>query len=152
RQTYDLSQVVNPAHPLPPGCTVHVRGVAPGASLVALKVFGQTTQPLTSSFLQAIERAVMVDHVDVIDHSLGASPFPDPATDPIALADEAAAAAGVVVVTSSDDAGATRTAGSPSDDAGVIGVGAATSFRVYRQATQAASPPSPRRRPPPHPS
>jgi hypothetical protein len=45
---YDLSQVVNPAHPLPPGCTVRVRGVAPGASLVALKIFGQSTQPLTS--------------------------------------------------------------------------------------------------------
>ena len=136
---YDLSQVVNPAHPLPPGCTVRVRGVAPGASLVGLKVFGQTTQPLTSSLLQAIERAVMVDHVDVIDQSFGASPFPDPATDPIALADSAAVAAGVVVVAGSSDAGSTRTAGSPSDDAGVIGVGAATSFRVYRQATLAGS-------------
>jgi hypothetical protein len=138
-QVYDLSQAVNPAHPLPPGCNVRVRGVAPGASLVALKVFGQTTQPVTSSFLQAIERAVMVDHVDVIEQSFGASPFPDPATDPIALADSAAVAAGVVVVAGSDDAGTTRTAGSPSDDAGVIAVGAATSFRVYRQATQAGS-------------
>jgi hypothetical protein len=136
RQVYDLSQVVNPAHPLPPGCNVRVRGVAPGASLVGLKVFGQTTQPFTSSFLQAIERAVMVDHVDVIDEPFGASPFPDPATDPIALADGAAVAAGVVVVASSDDAGATRTAGSPSDAAGVIGVGAATSFRAYAQGTQ----------------
>src|SRR5262249_41884274 len=137
--TYDLSQVVNPAHPLPPGCNVRVRGVAPGASVVALKVFGQTTQPLTSSFLQAIERAVMVDHVDVIDQSFGASPFPDPAADPIALADSAAVAAGVVVVAGSDDAGTTRTAGSPSDDGGVIGVGAATSFRAYVQATQAGA-------------
>src|SRR5262245_14487168 len=138
RVTYDLSQVVNPSHPLPPGCNVRVRGVAPGASLVALKVFGETTQPLTSSFLQAIERAVMVDHVDVITESFGASPFPDPETDPIALANGAAVAAGVVVVSGSDDAGMTRTAGSPSDDPGVIGVGAATSFRVYAQVTQAA--------------
>src|SRR5262249_24764465 len=38
---YDLSQAVNPAHPLPPGCNVRIRGVAPGASLVALKAFGQ---------------------------------------------------------------------------------------------------------------
>src|SRR5262249_50929300 len=110
RLTYDLSQVVNPAHPLPPGCNVRVRGVAPGVSLVALKVFGQTTQPLTSYFLQAIERAVMIDHVDVIAESFGASPFPDPATDPIALANNAAVDAGVVVVAGSDDAGTTRTA------------------------------------------
>src|SRR5262249_8075319 len=140
-QVYDLSQVVNPAHPLPPGCNVRVRGVAPGASLVGLKVSGQTTQPLTSYPLQAIERAVMVDHVDVIDQSFGASPFPDPATDPIALADGAAVAAGVVVVAGSGDAGSTRTEGSPSDDAGVIGVGAATSFRVYRQAAPGGGPP-----------
>jgi hypothetical protein len=91
--------------------------------------FGQTTQPLTSYLLQAIERAVTIDHVDVIDQSFGASPFPDPATDPIALADNAAVAAGVVVVAGSDEAGTTRTAGSPSDDAGVIGVGATTSLR-----------------------
>src|SRR5262249_18243587 len=56
-----------------------------------------------------------------------------------ALADSAAVAAGVVVVAGSDDAGTTRTAGSPSDDGGVIGVGAATSFRAYVQATQAGA-------------
>ena len=40
RQVYDLSNFVNPAHPLPPGCTITVRGVAPGASLIGMKVFG----------------------------------------------------------------------------------------------------------------
>jgi hypothetical protein len=34
RQTYDVSDFVNPLHPLPPGCTITVRGVAPGASLI----------------------------------------------------------------------------------------------------------------------
>ena len=38
--SYDLSNYVMPKHPLPAGCTITVRGVAPGASLVGLKVFG----------------------------------------------------------------------------------------------------------------
>ena len=32
-QTYDLSGFVNPAHPLPPGCNIKIKGIAPGASL-----------------------------------------------------------------------------------------------------------------------
>ena len=31
-QTYDLSGFVNPAHPLPKGCTIRIKGVAPGAT------------------------------------------------------------------------------------------------------------------------
>ena len=38
RQTYDLSSSVNQAFPLSPGCTVRIRGMAPGASLVVVKV------------------------------------------------------------------------------------------------------------------
>src|SRR5215467_12313726 len=33
-QTYDLSTFVSPAHPLPPGCTIQIKGMAPGANLV----------------------------------------------------------------------------------------------------------------------
>src|SRR5262249_42924443 len=29
-QTYDLSGFVNPAHPLPAGCTIKIKGIAPG--------------------------------------------------------------------------------------------------------------------------
>ena len=39
REVYDLSAFVNPSHPLPPGCNIRVLGMAPGASLVGLKVF-----------------------------------------------------------------------------------------------------------------
>ena len=134
-QVYDLSRFVNPAHPLPPGCTIKIKGVAPGAELVGLKTFGNNTVPFASLFLQAIDWAVNVDNVDVINESFGANVYPDKANDPIALADTAAVAAGVTVVVSSGDAGITSTIGTPSDAPGVIGVGATTTLRIYRQTT-----------------
>jgi Subtilase family/Peptidase inhibitor I9 len=137
--TYDLDNFVNPAHPVGPGCNVRVEGVAPGASLVGLEVVGASTVPLTSYFLQAIDRAVTVDKVDVINESFGLNPYPDPTTDPIALADTAATQAGATVVASTGDAGTASTIQTPSDAAGVIGVGATTSLRAYRQTTSFAS-------------
>jgi hypothetical protein len=143
-QTYDLSQVVNPAHPLPAGCTIRVKGVAPGVEMSAFKVFGNADAvPLTSYFLQAMQRAVTVDHVDVINQSFGANTYPDRANDPISLADQAAVRAGVTVVVSTGDAGPTNTIGSPSDAPGVIGVGGTTQLRLYRQVSNYGSPLSP---------
>jgi len=57
RQVYDLSNFVNPAHPLPPGCNILVRGMAPGASLIGLKVFGNSNTAPTSRFIEEIGRA-----------------------------------------------------------------------------------------------
>ena len=138
-QTYDLSQIVNPAHPLPPGCNIKIKGVAPGVNLVGLKTFGEHTQAFNSYFLQAIEYAVSVDHVNVINESFGGNVYPDKANDPIALANTAAVAAGVTVVVSSGDAGLTNTIGTPSDAPGVIGVGASTQFRLYKQTSSYAT-------------
>ena len=42
RVTYDISQFMNPAHPLPAGCNIKVRGIAPGATLDVMKVFGNS--------------------------------------------------------------------------------------------------------------
>jgi subtilisin family serine protease len=133
RVTYDVSQFVNPAHPLPPGCTITVRGIAPGASLVGLKVFGNSNTAPTSRFIQAIDYAVNVAGVDVLNESFGANPFPDTENDPIALADEAAVQAGVTVVSSTGDAGTNGTQGSPSTNPDVIAVAATTTFRSYAQ-------------------
>jgi Subtilase family/Peptidase inhibitor I9 len=136
---YDLADFVNPAHPLPPGCNITVRGVAPGASLVGLKVFGNSNTAPTSRFIEAIDYAVNVAGVDVLNESFGGNPFPDNGSDPITIADDAAVAAGVTVVSSTGDAGTNGTVGTPSDDANVIGVGASTQFRSYVQTTGAGA-------------
>ncbi len=133
RQVYDVSKFVDAAHPLPPGCNITVRGVAPGASLVGLNVFGSSNFAINSSIIQAIDYAVTIDHVDVINESFGGNAYPTVGTDPTALADDAAVAAGVTVVSSTGDAGPTNTVGSPAVDPSVISVGATTTLRVYAQ-------------------
>jgi hypothetical protein len=131
--TFDISQFVNPAHPLPAGCSIRIRGMAPGASLVALKVFGAVGFATTSSFVQAIEWAVLQDDVDVINESFGQNPFPDNANDPISIANNAAVRAGVTVVASTGDAGTAGTLGYPVTDPNIIAAGASTQFRFYAQ-------------------
>jgi subtilisin family serine protease len=135
-QTYDLSGFVNPAHPLPPGCTIKIKGIAPGASLAVLNVAGPNAGFFNSQIVQAIEWAVMHDHVNVLNESLGANPIPNTEDDPVALADRAAVAAGVTVVSSSGDAGPFNNIGSPATTPGVIGVGGTTTYQVYRQTTR----------------
>ena len=86
-------------------------GVAPGAELYALKVFGDAggSTDLTSL---AIEWAMdpngdgdMSDHLDVINMSLG-SPLGEP-TDPSAISTNNAAAVGIIVATSAGNEGDT---------------------------------------------
>ncbi|MDQ6773431.1 MAG: S8 family peptidase, partial [Candidatus Dormibacteraeota bacterium] len=133
-QAYDLSKFVNPAHPLPPGCNIKIKGVAPGATLAIMNAFAPAA--FNSQIVQAIDRLVTVDKVDVLNESFGANVFPDKANDPTALADDAAVAAGVTVIVSTGDAGPTNTIGSPASDPGIIAAGGSTTYRVYRQATR----------------
>ena len=133
QQTYDLSTFVSPANPLPQQCTITVRGMAPGASLVGLKVISSNGFGSTSSVVRAIDYAVNVDHVDVLNESLGSNPYPDSNSDPFTLANRAAVAAGVTVVTSAGDAGYGNTVGSPASDPQVITAGASTTYRLMAQ-------------------
>jgi subtilisin family serine protease len=135
-QTYDLSGFVNPAHPLPPGCNIKIKGVAPGVSLAVLNVAGSAPGFFNSQILQAVQWAVLQDHVSVLNESIGGDPLPNTEDDPVALADEAAVAAGVTVVASSGDQGPTNTEGTPATTPGVISVGGTTTYQVYRQTTR----------------
>ncbi|MGH9170527.1 MAG: S8 family peptidase [Acidimicrobiales bacterium] len=129
---YDLSNFVAPNVPLPKGCDIKLVGVAPGASLDALKIFGQNNDTTTAGFLQAINWAV-ANGVQVLNQSFGGNDFPETALDVIYDGDNAAVAAGVTVVASSGDAGSTGTIGSPATDPKVISVGATTTFRAFEQ-------------------
>jgi subtilisin family serine protease len=135
-ETYDLSGFVNPAHPLPAGCNIKIEGVAPGASLAVLNVAGSAAGFFNSQIIQAIEWAVLHDHVNVLNESIGGNPIPNTENDPVALADEAAVAAGVTVVASAGDAGPFNNIGSPATTPGVIAVGGTTTYQVYRQTTR----------------
>src|SRR6476469_1727639 len=122
-----------PHHALPAGCTITVRGVAPGASLVGLNVFGAAGLVFNSTVVEAIDYAVNVDNVDVINESLGNNGFPTDGVDAVSLADDAAVATGVTVVTSTGDAGVTNTTGQPATDPNVISVMASTTLQLQAQ-------------------
>jgi hypothetical protein len=118
-------------------CDFRIEGVAPGASLVALQVFGGDGVTSTSGYLRAIDYAVTTDHVNVIDESFGPGAFADQASaDAVREFNDAAVAAGTTVVVAGGDGvppGAPGTVVTPAGDPDVISVGATTDLRFYAQ-------------------
>ncbi|MDQ1681573.1 MAG: hypothetical protein QOH99_114, partial [Frankiaceae bacterium] len=136
RQVYDISQFVNPAHPLPANCNITVRGVAPDAALIGIKVFGNSNSSFNSTILAGLDYALTHDHPDVISESFGGEAIPDTTQDLTRQFNQQAVAAGVTVVESSGDAGVRSSPESAASDPAVIDAGASTTFRNYAQGTQ----------------
>ncbi len=140
RVLHDLSQFTNPSHPLPHGCDIVLEGVAPGASLVAMKVFptynGIGTGAYTSTIIQGMDWAVAVDHVDVLNESFGSSPVPDTFQDVAKNFNALAEQAGVVVTAATGDQGTANTIGSPASGPAGIAAGATTQFQGLAQTTR----------------
>jgi len=132
RLVYDLHKY---APDLPKGCDIRLQGIAPGITIDAYKSYGNKDATTLSSFLETIDYAVNVNHVNVLNEEGGWFPFPDDvAQDMMKEANEAALASGVTITSPSYDAGPESTIWSPSSEPGVISTGASTAFRSYAQA------------------
>ncbi len=115
-------------------------GVAPNASLLAVKIFGACSTCTTTLTLDGIEYAmdpngdgVMDDHVDVINMSLGSNfGAYDPAFDPELLAVDNATALGIVVAAAAGNAGDVNyIVSSPSIADSAISVAGSTTGYTY---------------------
>jgi hypothetical protein len=133
RTVYDVS-TFGALHRATP-CRIRVEGVAPGARLVILDPFGPLDGAYLIPTLQAMDYALTVAHVDVLNESFGAMNWPDDpgAQDAMDAANDAAVAAGVTVTVCSGDEGGSNTITDIASNPNVIDVGGTTSFRAALQ-------------------
>jgi hypothetical protein len=133
--TYNLNQQINPDFATPGGtCDVKVLGVAPGADVDVMKVFGTNNVSFTSAILQGIDWAIHQDHADILSISIGFFGVPTSATlQPLTAILQNAMADGTTVVASTGDSSPSSTESSPALDPGVIGAAASTSYRIFAQ-------------------
>ena len=133
--TYNLDQQINPDFATTGGtCDAKVLGVAPGADVDVMKVFGDTNDSFTSVILQGVDWAIQHDHVNVLSMSFGSAPLPNTAAgQPLTAILKNAMADGTTVVASTGDSSPSNTEGSPALDPGVIGAAASTSYRIIAQ-------------------
>ena len=83
--------------------------------------------------------AVSVDHVDVLNESVGIDALPDTGQNLFVQFNREAVAAGVTVVAGSGDEGAGNALASPASDPSAIAVGASTQLRTLAETGAAAT-------------
>ncbi len=139
RYVYNADSFVNAALPQHKSCLpIRVEGMAPGASLMALKVLGGDGGD-EATMIQAVQYAV-AHGANIINESISSFRNPDSGYDPIEAANDAAVAAGVLVVGISWDGGtAGGTMFPPGTDPRILTAGASTQFQSYRQVSFAGS-------------
>lgn len=101
------------------------KGVAPGASLMNIKVLNNEGYGQASSIMEGIEYAVD-NGADIISMSLGGSIWPPDGTDPLSMTANAAVDAGVIVTVAAGNSGVPFQIGAPAVAQKVISVGAST--------------------------
>jgi hypothetical protein len=134
-QTYNLDEEINPDFATTGGtCDVKVLGVAPGADVDVMKVFGSSNVSFTSVILQGVDWAIQHDHADILSISIGFFGVPTSAAQqPLTAILKNAMDDGTNVVASTGDAGPSNTEESPALNPGVIGAAASTSYRIFAQ-------------------
>ena len=122
-----------------------LKGVAPGVSLINLRVLDANGQGTDSAVIAAIDRAIQLKsryNIRVINLSLGRPVFESYTRDPLCQAVERAWKAGIVVVVAAGNQGRNNAAGtngygtiqSPANDPYVITVGAMKTFDTESRA------------------
>ncbi len=101
------------------------KGVAPGASLMNIKVLNNQGYGQASLIMEGIEYAVD-NGADIISMSLGGSVWPPDGTDPLSMTANAAVEKGVVVVVAAGNSGVPFQISTPAVAEKVISVGATT--------------------------
>lgn len=116
-------------------CTMTMVGIAPGASLIDLKVLDENGEGTDSSVIAAVDQAIQLQstyNLRVMNMSLGRPVFESYTQDPLCQAVEAAWKAGIVVVVAAGNEGRDNSFGNagygtitaPGNDPYVLTVGA----------------------------
>jgi hypothetical protein len=128
---FDAMQYATPNLKIYPHCYIRIRGVAPGAHVLAIDPFGPRGTTF-SNLVLGIEYAV--DHgANILSESLGFSVYPDNGVNPWKIANDAATADGALVIVSSGDNGTQSTLSSPATDPTVLMAGGTTTLRWFSQ-------------------
>jgi hypothetical protein len=133
-ETYSLNPYLAPPYLGTKPCeSIRLLGLAPGASLMGLDIFGQNPAGAFDSTIVAAIQYAVLNGANVINESFGGAPFPNDNIDAVVMANDAAVAAGSTVVASTGDSGLQNTIGSPATDPNIISAAASTTFRSTLQ-------------------